>query len=97
MCVCVDAPWCKHCQDLSPIWEQLGEKYADSDDIIIAKMDSTANEVESVTIEGFPTLKYFPAGDKEVEPTSSSGHTRPAAHCFGVFLILPSVTSSSLR
>lgn len=29
-------------------------------------MDSTANEVESVTIQGFPTLKYFPAGGKEV-------------------------------
>uniref|UniRef100_A0A8D2ZKW6 Protein disulfide-isomerase n=1 Tax=Scophthalmus maximus TaxID=52904 RepID=A0A8D2ZKW6_SCOMX len=60
------APWCGHCKELTPIWEQLGEKYADHDDIIIAKMDATANEVESLTIKGFPTLKYFPAGGKEV-------------------------------
>ncbi|XP_028419878.1 protein disulfide-isomerase A2 [Perca flavescens] len=60
------APWCGHCKELTPIWEQLGEKYADKDDIIIAKMDSTANEVESIAIQGFPTLKYFPAGGKEV-------------------------------
>uniref|UniRef100_A0A4W6ETF4 Protein disulfide-isomerase n=1 Tax=Lates calcarifer TaxID=8187 RepID=A0A4W6ETF4_LATCA len=60
------APWCGHCKELAPIWEQLGEKYADHDDIIIAKMDATANEVESVEIKGFPTLRYFPAGGKEV-------------------------------
>ncbi|XP_053195661.1 protein disulfide-isomerase A2 [Scomber japonicus] len=60
------APWCGHCKELTPIWEQLGEKYADHDDIIIAKMDSTANEVDSLDIRGFPTLKYFPAGGKEV-------------------------------
>ncbi|KAL3066680.1 hypothetical protein OYC64_016594 [Pagothenia borchgrevinki] len=60
------APWCGHCKSLDPIWVELAEKYADKDDLIIAKMDATANEVESLSIEGFPTLKYFPAGGKEV-------------------------------
>lgn len=56
------APWCTHCKEMAPAWEELAEKYKDHEDIVIAELDATANELEAFTVHGFPTLKYFPAG-----------------------------------
>ncbi|XP_049647154.1 protein disulfide-isomerase A2 isoform X2 [Accipiter gentilis] len=56
------APWCSHCQAMAAAWEELGERYKDHKDIVIAELDAMANELENITIKGFPTLHYFPAG-----------------------------------
>uniref|UniRef100_A0A8C6AGV5 protein disulfide-isomerase n=1 Tax=Monodon monoceros TaxID=40151 RepID=A0A8C6AGV5_MONMO len=56
------APWCTHCKEMAPAWEALAEKYRDHEDIVIAELDATANELEALPVHSFPTLTYFPAG-----------------------------------
>uniref|UniRef100_H0VIR0 Protein disulfide-isomerase A2 n=1 Tax=Cavia porcellus TaxID=10141 RepID=H0VIR0_CAVPO len=56
------APWCSHCKEMAPAWEALAERYQDHEDIVIAELDATANELEAFAVHGYPTLKYFPAG-----------------------------------
>uniref|UniRef100_A0A1I7Z114 Protein disulfide-isomerase n=1 Tax=Steinernema glaseri TaxID=37863 RepID=A0A1I7Z114_9BILA len=59
------APWCGHCKSLAPKYEELATKLAD-EDVIIAKMDATANDVPPMfDVRGFPTLYWVPKNAKD--------------------------------
>nr|WIM01430.1 protein disulfide isomerase [Limnephilus flavicornis] len=61
------APWCGHCKQLAPIYDNLGENYASNSAVVIAKMDSTVNELEHTKITSFPTIKLYTKENKVVE------------------------------
>ncbi|MCJ1313967.1 protein disulfide-isomerase precursor [Agyrium rufum] len=69
------APWCGHCKALAPKYEELGAMYQSNADfdskVTIAKVDATANDVPD-EVQGFPTIKLFPAGSKDT-PVEYSG------------------------
>ena len=48
---------CEECVKLAPIWDKLGEHFEDNNKILIAKIDSTANELEDLKINIVPSLK----------------------------------------
>ncbi|CAG5134546.1 unnamed protein product, partial [Candidula unifasciata] len=60
------APWCGHCKNLAPTWEELGRIYnnAENSPVIISKVDCTVYKDLCAlhNILGFPTLKLFTDG-----------------------------------
>lgn len=58
------APWCGHCKKLAPIWDEVADELKDVPNLVIGKFDATANEVDGVDIKGYPTLLFYPKGNK---------------------------------
>ncbi|XP_022621967.1 protein disulfide-isomerase A4 [Seriola dumerili] len=71
------APWCGHCKKLEPDYLALGKKYKGEKNLVIAKMDTTANDVpnESYKVEGFPTIYFAPSNSKQ-SPVKFEGGDR---------------------
>jgi len=72
----VYAPWCMHCQELEPIYEDFAQQMKDTNrDVLVAKLDGSANQLlyEGWEITGYPTIFHMkPGGGK---PTKISART----------------------
>lgn len=68
------APNCPHCKELEPVMQALGEQAASMPDLVIAKYDDTANEVDGLLLRGYPTLGLYRKDHKD-EPYFYQGET----------------------
>jgi len=71
------APWCGHCKTLEPKYKDAAialQKLKGYENVVIAKMDATANDVPAnYAVSGFPTLYWAPAGGKDTPMKYSGG------------------------
>jgi protein disulfide-isomerase A6 len=68
------APWCGHCKNLAPIYEDLAQVFEFAKDKVqIAKVDADAERSlgKRFGVQGFPTLKWFDG--KSDKPEDYSG------------------------
>ena len=56
------------------------------EDLVIAKMDGTANEVSGLKIQGFPTLLLYPKGDNKKTPIDYGKKSREGVGNFLMWL-----------
>jgi protein disulfide isomerase len=61
--------FCRICKDFEPKLAELAKKLKHNNpNLLIAKMDAIANEVEGLQINKFPTIKFYPGNAKDKEP-----------------------------
>lgn len=68
------APWCGHCKNLAPVYEDLASSLEFAKDKVqIAKVDADAEKDlgHKYGVKGFPTLKFFDGKSKD--PVDYSG------------------------
>lgn len=62
------APWCGHCKSLAPILDEVAIALQSDSDVVIAKIDATANDIKDQRFEvkGFPTIYLYTATGKAI-------------------------------
>ncbi|KAL2086444.1 hypothetical protein ACEWY4_017503 [Coilia grayii] len=55
------APWSEESRALFPLWEELAQRYSNHDNVVVARIDVTANDVNILMLDKPPSIKLFPA------------------------------------
>ena len=64
---------------MAPKYEELGRLFQGSNDVVIAKIDATANDVEHhIDLKGFPTIVLYKK-DAKTAPVAYNGDREAAA------------------
>jgi protein disulfide-isomerase A1 len=71
------APWCGHCRKFEPNYKTIAKKLKHIKTLKIMKLDATRNEVEGMSIMGFPTIVLFPAGKSPKRQIMYQGNRQP--------------------
>ncbi|XP_031504176.1 protein disulfide-isomerase-like [Nymphaea colorata] len=63
------APWCGHCKKLAPILDEVAVSFESDVDVVIAKIDATANDypMDIFDVKGYPTMYFSSANGKIVQ------------------------------
>ena len=67
------SPYCGHCKRLAPAYEEMAKKFeSQKDKVRIAEFDMSSNDFDLLKINGYPTLIFWKAGEKD-KPIHYSG------------------------
>jgi len=68
------APWCGHCKQLAPKYDEVGKTFDGEDSVVIAKLDADAHRqaAQPYYVKGYPTIKFFPKNNKAGEAYSGA-------------------------
>ncbi|KAJ8755926.1 hypothetical protein K2173_024471 [Erythroxylum novogranatense] len=61
----VHTPWCINCETAKKQVEKLAKHFKDSDNLLFARIDASANEHPKLLVNDYPALLFYPADDKE--------------------------------
>jgi len=65
------APWCGHCKNLKPTYEQVAKDFLQENNCIVANLDADAEVNRPLAlkygVQSYPTIKFFPKGGEPID------------------------------